>query len=72
MVGDNRLHGLRMNLVCRGPTAAYHFLDLLPESLVYQSIHNGVNGRVEVNHCVSDDDGVTKVIGAKVSHDVNC
>ena len=34
--------------------AAYHFLDFLPESLVDQSIHKGVNGRVEQDQCKSN------------------
>ena len=53
--------------------AAYRYPDLLPESLVDQSIYKRINGRVEQDHCESYGirDIVWLVGGAVVTQDVD-
>ena len=63
----------RMYLVCWATCAAYHYLHLLPESLVEQSIYKRINGRVEQDHCESN--GICNIVGlvggAVVTQDVD-
>ena len=40
-------------VICRLANAADHSLDLLPESLIDQSVHNWVDSGIEHEHCVS-------------------
>lgn len=49
-----------------------HNLDLLPESLVYQSIHKRVYGRVEHDHRVGNRvHGGAKALTVEMAHDVH-
>ena len=41
-------------VICRSAHAADHSLDLLPESLIHQSVHNWVDSGIEHEHCVSN------------------
>ena len=57
-----------MNLIFRGTTSAYHCrLEFLPESLVGQSIHNWINGRIEEHHWAGDGNGCKKIVGGKMA-----
>ena len=40
-------------VICRWANAADHSLDLRPESLIHQSIHNWVDSGIENDHCAS-------------------
>ena len=63
----------RMYRVRWATCAAYHYPDLLPESLVDQSIYKRINGRVEQDHRESNGirDIVWLVGGAVVTQDVD-
>ena len=67
-----RLGPRRVNSGSGGRSAAYGALDLLPESLVQQSVHKRVDGRIEHDQRIRNGvHGGTEAVGFEVAHNID-